>query len=101
MKVKLADKPYWKKYYDERHAYENFKDKVKEATNLWEAILAGGNMTYLDRKYVGYVEENGEIVLYEDYIGYTKEQLENIKVCHGRVAKDFDGYPCAYYFSEE
>ena len=53
MKVKLSDKPYWAKYYYEKKARADFKSDVEEATNLWEAILAGGNMTYLDDEYVG------------------------------------------------
>lgn len=99
MKVKLSDTPYWAKYYDEEKARAGFESDVEEATNLWEAILAGGNMTYLDDEYVGYVGEDGEINLYGKYENYTTEQLKDTKVYCGRTYEDNDGYPCAYYES--
>lgn len=97
MKIKLSDKPYWAKFYELKEARNNAKSDARNAENLYDAILAGFNMTYVDGEMAGYLDENGELQLYGKYVDYTKEQLQSVKVDWCGFRSDGDGYPVVDY----
>lgn len=98
MKIKvIMDKPYWAKEYELLEARSNLESDCNEARTLYDAILCGANMTHLNGKQVGYVDEDGEFQLYGDYETYTEEQLQAVKVDFYGLDTDADGYTVAYF----
>lgn len=91
------DKPYWAKFYELEEERNNAESDAQDATNLYDAILCGFNMTYVDGKMAGYVDEDGEFQLYDEYAEYTEEQLQDTKVEWSDFDYDGDGYPVVYY----
>lgn len=89
--------PYWAKFYALNEARTNFELDAQHAENLYEAIMAGGNNTYLDHEAVGYLGEDGELNLSGNYAGKTIEELKAIEVEFYMIDNDADGYPCAYF----
>lgn len=97
MSIKLNDKPFWAKEYELLEARSNLERDCYNAESLYEAILCGANMTHLNGKNVGYVDESGEIQLYGDFEEYTEEQLKAVKVSFYTLDRDDDGYTVAYF----
>lgn len=100
MSIKVfTDKPYWAKFYELQEERNNAESDAQDAGNLYDAILCGFNMTYLDGEMVGYLDEDGKFQLYDKYVDYTEEQLQAIKVEWCGFDYDGDGYPIVYYVS--
>lgn len=93
------DKPYWAIEYACLKAREDLESECWNAETLQDAILCGANMTYLDGKRVGYVEEDGVIEKYDEWNDGDKAELclSDIKVEFEELGYDADGYTVAYF----
>ena len=90
-------KPFWSEEDDYLERYVDFLYDCEHAYNLRDALACGANMTHLNGKQVGYMDEHGHFELYGDFIGKTDEELEKIEVMFDCTDKDLDGYTVAYF----
>lgn len=89
--------PYWRQEYELLEARRNLERDCYDATNLYKAIMCGANQVKLNRRDVGYLDEDSTIITLGDVEGFTPEQLRKIKVKFDRLGTDEDGYTVALF----
>lgn len=91
------DKPFWAKEFELMKDRSNLEQDCYDAHNLYDALMTGANSIRLDDKMVGYLGEDGEFELYDDYEVYTAEDLKKVSVEFYGLDRDDDGYTIALF----